>query len=366
MTSRTEADWLEAIYVEALSIYEGASSAPDLPEAYANHIQTIAESQQSSRGVLAVTVTLLVKKLATPGQDIRQHQAQLEGGFSGRGLDERVVTPFLRDKRFPYMQGGSGWLTRSLEQSQPYTLDYSGNIRPLRVKQAFLGLVDGVQCQGVSAHDALRVLFGALIEFRDRNSRLVLSRPVNLSVAQVSEKVRQHRDFQAPGTSRLPVLAIHAVLGILGRETSRYRNHIVLPLEPHNAADTRTNLIGDVNVVDANGVMFEGYEIKHGIPVTQDLIDTSFAKIQTTPVQRYYILTTFPHSDYAEFDPAIRRVAQSHGCQLIINGVDQTLKYYLRLVGDAREFVDAYVTHLESDPSITFALKEAWNQVVSG
>jgi len=68
---------------------------------------------------------------------------------------------------------------------------------------------------------------------------------------------------------------------------------------------------------------------------------------------------------YAEFEPDIQHVAQEHGCELTVNGVDATLRYYLRLVGDTREFVNAYATRLETDPSITFRLKEAWNEIVA-
>ena len=39
----------------------------------------------------------------------------------------------------------SGWLTRSLEQPYPYTLDYHGNIRDVEVKKSFLFLVDKIQ-----------------------------------------------------------------------------------------------------------------------------------------------------------------------------------------------------------------------------
>lgn len=45
------------------------------------------------------------------------------------------------------------------------------------------------------------------------------------------------------------------------------------------------------------------------------------------------------------------------------NGIAPTLKYYLRLLADAGAFVDAYVAHLESAPAVTYALKEAWNQL---
>lgn len=61
----------------------------------------------------------------------------------------------------------------------------------------------------------------------------------------------------------------------------------------------------------------------------------------------------------------IRQVAQEHGCQLIVNGVDPTLQYYLRLIGSTREFVNAYVTNLEIDPSVTYRIKQAWNEIVA-
>lgn len=362
----TENDRLEALYNRALELYTDHGVVPELPAPYGEHLQTIIAHQESNRGVLAVIVTLLLQKLHDPEQDIRLHQAQLEDGFSGRGLDTRVVTPFLREQRFPFMQGGSGWLTRSLEQANPYDLNYPGNIRPRTVKNAFLQLIDGVQCQELPAEGVLLGVFIGLIDFRDRNTNLILSRPVNLSIAQVVDKVSRHHDVPAGGASRLPVLAIHAILSILARETDRYRNCTVLPLEQHNAADTRTNLIGDINITDAAGAPFEGYEIKHNIPITAELIRASYEKFRGVQVARFYILTTYPHADYAEFDPDIRRIAQTHGCQLIVNGVDRTLYYYLRLIGNTGAFLDAYVTSLENDPSVTFQLKEAWNAIVAG
>ena len=359
-----ENDLLEGIYDRALRLYESDEAPPAFPEPYDNYANTILDNQEARRGVLAVTITLLLKKLHTPSQDIRQHQDQLKGGFSGRGLDMRVVTPFLRANQFPHM-AESGWLTRSLEQEQPYDLNYPGNITPRNLKQAFLNFVDGVQHQRISAEDALLTVFVGLIAHRDRNANLVLYRPINLSIAQVIEKLRLHHGTAAQGASRLPVLSMHAVLNILARETDRYRDCAVLPLEQHTATDARTNLIGDINITDGNDSLFESYEIKHNIAINSDLIQASYEKLQTTPVKRFYLLTTYPQEDYAEFDPDIQRIAQSHGCQFIVNGVDRTLLYYLRLIGEPSEFVDAYVTNLESDASINFALKERWNTLVT-
>ena len=359
-----EQDLLIGVYNWTLALYQNGKLPPGLPAPYHDYLRVITERQERNKAVLTVLTTLLIKKLHTPTQDIRLHQANMEGGFSGRGLDTRVVTPFLRDQQFPHMSE-SGWLTRSLEQSRPYDLDYPGSIRPNTVKQAFLKLVNGVQCQGLPAISVLLGIFVDLIRFRDRNTNLVLSRPVNLSVAQVVDKISRHQSLQMPGVARLPVLAVHAILTILAREADRYDNCAILPLEHHNTADTRTDLIGDIHIVDANNTLFEGYEVKHNIPISSGLIQTSFEKLRTTPVQRFYILTTYHHDSYAEFEPDVRQVAQEHGCQLIVNGVEPTLRYYLRVIGSTREFVDAYVTHLETDPSVTFQLKEAWNEIVA-
>ena len=365
MEQPTEQELLERIYRRALALYQEGGEQPALPEPYAGHCQVVIAHQESNRGVLAVLITLLLRKLFDPEQDIRQHQMQLPGGFSGRGLDSRVVTPLLRKQHFPYMQAGSGWLTRSLEQANPYNLDYPGNIRPATVKTAFLHLIDGAQNQDLPAETLLTVLFSGLIEYRDRNTNLALFHPVNLSVAQIVDRVSRHYNSPYSGASRLPVLAIYAILHLLVRELARYRGCTLLPMAAHTAADRRANLIGDIHILDANNALFEGYEIKHNIPITSGLIQTSFEKLRDKPVKRFYLLTTYQHDDYSGFEPDIQQVAQSHGCQLIVNGIAPTLRYYLRLIQDTSGFVDEYVSLLESDPSITFQLKQAWNEIVA-
>ena len=234
---------LNATYQRALALYQGGALPPALQEPYGGHLGVIVAHQEQNKAALAVLTTLMVKKLHTPEQDVRLHQAQLEGGFSGRGLDTRTVTPFLRDRQFPYMQSGSGWLTRSLEQSRPYDLDYPGNIRPATVKRAFLGLVDGVQCQGLPAENVLIGIIVGPIRFRDQNTNLVLSRPVNLSVAQVVDKLSRRHSLQLTGVARLPVLSMHAILTILVPEVVRYDNCAILSLEhqtPHHGRGRRT------------------------------------------------------------------------------------------------------------------------------
>ena len=357
-----EEQLLNQVYDEVLEAYRNGSEY-DLPPAVDSECAVIVANQERSKGVLAVLITLMLKKIASPEQDIRRHQDRMDGGFSGRGLDTRVVTPFMKTQNFPAM-AESGWLTRSLEQPAPYTLDYPGGIRPAALKKAFLSIIDEVQRNGVSARQTLGHVLLGLIEFRERNSNIALDRPVGLSVGDTIDKIRRHHDVSIQGASRLPVLAIHAILSVLTRELDRYAGCEVSPLEHHNASDSRTRSIGDVVILDAEGNPFEGYEIKHNIAITDGLIRDSAAKFRTTPVRRYYILTTHIRDDYSEFDATVKQVADSHGCQLIVNGVDRTLMYYLRLIKGTRDFVNEYVSNLETDPSIGFDLKMAWNEIV--
>lgn len=357
-----EEQLLNQAYDDAMEAYRSGSEY-DLPPTVASACEVVIANQERSKGVLAVLITLMLKKIATPEQDIRRHQDRMDGGFSGRGLDTRVVTLFMKIQNFPAM-AESGWLTRSLEQPVPYTLDYPARISGPGVKNAFLSIIDEVQCKGVSARQTLGHILLRLIKFRERNSSIALDRPVDLSVGDTIDKIRSHHSVSNRGVSRLPVLAIHAILSVLARELDRYDGCEVLPLEHHNASDSRTHSIGDVVILDSAGNPFEGYEIKHDIVITDGLIRDSVAKFRTTPVRRYYILTTYNQDDYSEFDAVIKQVADSHGCQLIVNGVDRTLMYYLRLIKGTRDFVNEYVSNLETDPSIGFDLKMAWNEIV--
>ncbi|MDE2634978.1 MAG: hypothetical protein OXI30_01325 [Chloroflexota bacterium] len=355
---------LEEIYQAAVDSYENEIPVPGIIDVEESHLSTVIQNQENRKGAIAVFATLLVKKVLSPDQDIRLHRAEFEGGFNARGFDTDYVTPFLRSKQFPAMSE-SGWLTRSFEQSQPYYLDYRGKITPKTLKTAFLSLVDVAQhTDSRKAKTFLLRLFIGLVEARDKNKKLKLARPVDLSVAEVVDKLRQHHQGKTSGAARLPVLAMHAILSVLARETERYRNRKLLPLESHTTADSRSHLIGDINILDADDTVFEGYEIKHNVRITSELIETSFEKLRTTPVQRFYILTTYAHACYDEFKDEIQRVTRTHGCQLIVNGVDRTLLYYLRIIGSTRSFIDAYVTLLESDEGVNFSLKESWNKIV--
>lgn len=359
-----EHEILYRVYEAALE-GNGSKGAVGLEHELLGHLQEIVDRTDKQKSVLAVTTTLLLKKIMDPGQDIRQHQANLPSGFSGRTLDTRVVTPFLRRNGFPYMGAGSGWLTRSLEQGTPYTLDYPGGITPRQLKVAFLNVVDVIQRDGSKAEPALWQLLRLLIDRRDQDRTLKLARPINLTDVEIVSALSAHFESGVQGSARLPVLAVHANMSVLVEERGKYDGCSIAPLESHTSADAKSGLIGDIHISDDTGTFVEAFEIKHGVRITEALINECFVKYRNTSVRRFYILTTHASGRSAgRFEDLVARLTTLHGCQLIVNGVEPTVKYFLRIISDTQLFVDAYVSHLESDPSISYDLKMMWNSAV--
>lgn len=88
-------------------------------------------------------------------------------------------------------------------------------------------------------------------------------------------------------------------------------------------------------------------------------------KVQTESVERYFILSTAkPDSnEWDEVQKLISDFRKSNGCEIIVNGVYETIKYYLRLLKSTNEFVNAYTELLAIDEDINYEHKVAWNAI---
>lgn len=363
----THIEVLERVYNAALATTANSDYSTTLPAEMANQIEMLVSRSETNKGMITVLITLLTHKIVDNNQDIRYHQAQQPNGFAGRSIDKDIITPFMKSVSFPSM-AESGWLTRSLEQPHPYTLDYPGKISPDVVKTAFLQIIDKVQVQGKNPETVLLYFFKLLIKQRD-DMNIELAKPHSLSIANIVKLLEQHFTYKytCAGASRLPTLAIYAAYQCMMNQVVRYNGKILCPLESHNSADAQSGRIGDIDVNNENGSAFEGVEIKHEIPITRQLIADAYEKFKVHNTDRYYLLTTanMDAADWDSIDSEIRRISQIHGCQVIVNGVYSTLKYYLRLMKDPADFIDRYVELLKLDDSVKFQHKVAWNDIIS-
>lgn len=357
--------YVENLYKEALALDSSVSLGLD--KSILSYITSIVNASENSKGVLAVTLTSMVYKALNPEQDIRCHQTSIEGGYSGRTFDFNYITPFLRAKSFPNM-AESGWLTRSLEQKRPYTLDYPGAIKPQSLKDSFLSLLDSVQNHGIDATKVALALLKGLIIQRD-SKRVELAKPQNLAISVIMDVLERHftYSYKSRGTSRLPVLAFYAIYQSLICELKRYNGKTLLSLANHNSPDAQSGRLGDIDLTDEVGNPFEAIEVKHEIPISLDIVERVKEKILPSTVSRYYILSTaeIKPEDKTAIELVINQVKNSHGCQIVVNGIIPSLKYYLRLLNNPSSFIANYVSLLNSDETVKFEHKEAWNTIIS-
>jgi DNA (cytosine-5)-methyltransferase 1 len=66
-----------------------------------------------------------------------------------------------------------------------------------------------------------------------------------------------------------------------------------------------------------------------------------------------------------EIEKIINDIKVIHGCQVVINGVIPTLKYYFRLISNIGDFVDSYSNLIQNDLELKLIHKQTWNTLVS-
>lgn len=365
MPNREERETLNALLKEVQ--LEGFSAK--IGNDYQSKLSVITDNAciGKNRAVLAVITTLLLKKISTPNQDIRLHQAGFYAGFSGRHLDSTTVTPFLRDENFPFMQSGSGWLTRSLEQARPYTLDYPGNISPPLLKESFLFIVNAVEVGTVDAEECLKFVLHRLAMWRENNASLTLAKPTGKRIEDIVNLVQNHWNAGLPGAPRLPVLATYAVYHCLLSEMTKYKNCQMLELLSHTSADSKTDRFGDVDIINEHSIPIESIEIKYNLPITASMIGQLMEKIAGSGLKTFYVLSTnetINPKEMTKITELLLTIRQKYGCQVIVNGVACTIRYYLRLLSDTDNYVNEYVKLVEKELEIPYDLKVLWNQLV--
>ncbi|MFM7469813.1 MAG: hypothetical protein ACKO37_09965 [Vampirovibrionales bacterium] len=84
-------------------------------------------------------------------------------------------------------------------------------------------------------------------------------------------------------------------------------------------------------------------------------------------MQRYYILSTLDivESDKKAVSKLVETIRNEHGCELIINGVLPSLKYYLRLINNTNDFINYYCHNLAEHSEIQYEQKLAWNTLLT-
>ncbi len=64
----------------------------------------------------------------------------------------------------------------------------------------------------------------------------------------------------------------------------------------------------------------------------------------------------------------ISDIKENHGCEVVVNGLMQSLKYYLRLIKDLDEFMKKYSENMKVEVLNSTVVKiehlEKWNEIM--
>lgn len=359
------------IYAQQLiKLHESSSTySGELDTEIKNSLGIIAKNSKKQKAVFTVLVTLLTYKLVTPEQDIRYHQSSMKNGFSGRSVDTKEITPTLKALGYPSM-AESGWLTRSLEQPYPYTTNYNGKISGKGVKEAFLNIINTIESHDdVSVEDALKYLLDEVKKFcqEDTIEITTLEHKDGLTINSIIEFLEEQFTYKyhTSGGSKLPVIALHSIYSILLNESKRYEGCVLKDLGSHTASDRTSGTSGDIEVFKDQS-LFESVEVKLDKVIDETILRVAMEKIYKYSPQRYYILSNVGYDieNIEKLNQIVDEVRQLHGCQIIINGLVPTLKYYLRLVTDLNEFLSIYLDNINNDGELLGIHKEITNKLV--
>ena len=289
----------------------------------------------------------------------------MENGFSGRSLDTKYITPTLKELELTSMSE-SGWLTRSLEQPYPYTKDYNGKISSL--KKEFLYIVDKIENEPKYCKSILRLILNSSILIRKKNVIEIspISNPDSITIDNITSVLESYfkENYHVSGGSKLPVISFYSIYQILIKEMRRFDGCILGDLGSHTSSDRTSNSSGDIEIF-REGKVIESLEIKLGIEIDNHLINKVVKKIIKHNPIRYYILSThgIKEEDYSQVITKVHNLKNEHGCQLIINGLIPTLRYYLRLIDKLEDFVKIFTQNIILDKELKIVHKEKWKEI---
>lgn len=327
---------------------------PSIPCDIEKYLTLVANNSERQKAVFTVLTTLLIHKILYPNQDIRLHQSSMKGGFSGRRKDTQFITPTLKELGLPSMSE-SGWLTRSLEQPHPYNLKYKGKIQNKEVKNAFLKIIDYIQKNPNKSKECSTFLIYSIREkFKDDIEIPKLKGKENFDIENIMSFLEECFNFPygRRGGSKVPVIAIYSIFMILIKELERYRNCKLMPLGSHTASDITSKTSGDIEIFSASNSLEESIEIKFGKAIDSNLIRNIEDKIYKYKPRRYCVFSSETIEDKTEVSSLVTRIREKNGCHLILNGIIQTLRYYLRLISSKREFLNNFITTIQNDPEL--------------
>lgn len=331
-------------------------------------LETVCLSPKN-RACVRLLLSCLLAKVHDPAVDIRKPYTKIrgKGGFSGRSLDEKYLTPFINKYDLP-CNSTTAFLTPALRNRNiilTKNVDLVG--RPPEVYQSVLNLLDAVHIQKIPADAMLYEVIRLLVIYRDSKKQRLTSllaelktveKSTQLPVKMILTIISQH--LKCPDSSRLPVLVVAAAY----HAAQKYLRERILPLTSHNAADSQTKSLGDLEVTLINDDnVVTSYEMKNQ-RITKDFIDRAVEKIAIAGkrIDNYIFIVTEPvEKEIVEYAESLYE--KTYGIEFAILDCIGFVEHFLYLFYRLRTpYINAYQKLLLDEPesSVRQELKEVF------
>ena len=290
-----------------------------------------------------------------------------DDSYSGRNYDESYVSNFILNHKFevtkttgfltPAFRTKNGILERDTELNGKHPAAYT----------AVLGLLNDVHDNVLKGGPILNELVRLLIVQRDKNREAISTKLEQLELVESDSFVPLSSEnivnlikgqFDIAGASRLPVLLVTAayncIEGKLGEK--------VLPLNAHNAADSQTGSLGDVEVtLRSDDEIVTVYEMKMKRVIDTDILGALTKLVGRKKIDNYIFITT------DVIDPIVQSQARDlytkYGVEFVILDCIGFVRHFLHLFHRHRvDFLNAYQKLILSEPPNTVpqTQKELW------
>lgn len=218
----------------------------------------------------------IVARILNPDIDIHYPHTKLgENAFSGRGLDEHVINPFLRENEIPC--SGGPYLS-ALRRGVALVLPVPEGQRDKRAFKQLVKLADILQTgDRESLYNFLRYFLYNFLDLREQ-SQIQLIRVQRMSLGQYETLLE--RLLSTPSGGRLPVYVVVAIFRAIQQY---FELDWSIEWQEINVSDAARNVGGDITI-RRNG------DIVLAVEVTERPLDESRVRtVFRTKISKYVI-----------------------------------------------------------------------------
>lgn len=292
-------------------------------------------------------------------KSINIHQPYTNQGpsaFSGRGLDERVINPFLQDKGIPSSRGPYLSVFRR-------SVHFDSSIHEgLRDKEGFDALLNALDYvvlvyQENELLEILRHLLYRFVELREQ-ANLPLSRLQRMSLEQYDRLVAEL--LNTPSGGRFPVLLVVATFKTINEF---FNQNWTISWQGINVADAPSGAGGDITIT-RDGQTLMSAEVTER-PVNQSRVTTTFnTKIAPAGIEDYLFFVRPAAASPEALHQARQYFAQGHEINFL--DIKQWILMSLATMGKGgRGIFNGTLLQLMGEPDVPSALKVHWNDQIA-